>query len=60
MDKNINKRKSQIDYLQASSLRGLLSQVNGINETYPICPILKEDIVSIMKENDTFILVYYK
>lgn len=60
MDKNINKRKSQIDYLQASSLRDLISQVNNINEAFPICPILKEDIVSIMKENDTFLLIYYK
>lgn len=53
--------KIQLDFIQAHSLRDLLTKVNVHNSQ---CPsenvILKEDIVDIMKEEDTFILLYYK
>lgn len=52
--------KNQIDYLQAHSLRDLLNRVNTHNIQCPDCPILKDDIVDILKEEDTFILLYYK
>lgn len=52
--------KTHIDYLQASSLRGLLETVNHINEKFPNNPILKDDIVSIQKGEENYILLYYK
>lgn len=51
--------KKQIDYLSASSLRGLLQVINECNASSDT-PILKEDIVQIMHEGETFILIYYK
>lgn len=52
--------KTQIDYLESHSLSGLLNQVNEYNKNYPDSAILKDDIVEILKEEDTFILLYYK
>lgn len=52
--------KKEIDYIQAHSLRDLLAAVNRWNSKYPDSAILKEDIVQIMKEEDTFILLYYR
>lgn len=52
--------KKEIDYIQAHSLRDLLVTLNDWNSKYPDNVILKEDIVQIMKEEGTFILLYYK
>lgn len=52
--------KKEIDYIQAHSLRDLLATINEWNNKYPDAAILKEDIVQIMKEEGTFILLYYK
>lgn len=52
--------KKQIDYLQTHSLRDLLELVNYNNTTYPDNPILKDDIVQILHEEGTYILLYYK
>lgn len=52
--------KKEIDYIQAHSLRDLLETINKWNNKYPDNAILKEDIVQIMRENETFILLYYK
>lgn len=52
--------KTEIKYLQDHSLRGLLEQVNAQNTTSPNTSILKEDIVQILHEEGTYILVYYK
>lgn len=54
------KNKTELDYLQAHSLRALLTQVNTHNIENQETPILREDIVDIIKEDDTFILLYYK
>lgn len=54
------KTKVLMDFLQAHSLRGLLDTVNAYNEHNSEHPILKEDIVKILKEEDTYILIYYK
>lgn len=51
--------KRQIDYIQAHSLRDLLGAINGYNASAE-CPILKEDIVQLVKEEGTYILLYYK
>lgn len=55
-----SKKKTQVDFIQSHSLRDILLTLNKYNEAYPDTPILKEDIVTIFKEEDTFILVYYK
>ena len=49
-----------MDYIQASSLRELLNKVNNHNNDYPESAILKEDIVEILKEEETFIMLYYR
>nr|DAF12149.1 MAG TPA: hypothetical protein [Crassvirales sp.] len=53
-------QKIQMDYIQASSLRELLNKVNSHNNEYPESAILKEDIVEILKEEETFIMLYYR
>lgn len=53
-------KKTVVDYLQAHSIRELLERVNTHNVNCPNSLILKEDIVDILKEGDTFILLYYK
>ncbi len=53
-------QKIQMDYIQASSLRELLNKVNSHNNEYPECAIQKEDIVEILKEEETFIMLYYR
>lgn len=53
-------QKIQMDYIQASSLRELLNKVNNYNNEYPESAILKEDIVEILKEEETFIMLYYR
>lgn len=53
--------KIQLDYILAHSIRDLLTKVNAHNTQCPASEaILKEDIVDILKEEDTFILLYYK
>ena len=41
-------QKTRIDYMQATSLRELLDNVNTHNKEYPENAILKEDIVRIL------------
>lgn len=53
-------QKTWIDYMQATSLRELLDNVNTHNKEYPENAILKEDIVRILKEEGTFIMLYYR
>lgn len=53
-------QKIQMDYIQASSLRELLNKVNNHNNECPESAILKEDIVEILKEEETFIMLYYR
>ncbi len=57
---NYSNGKKQLDFLQCHSLRGLIGMVNQHNEKYPTSPILRDDVVDILKEEDTFILLYYK
>lgn len=53
-------QKTQITYIQATSLRELLDNVNSHNSEHPENAILKEDIVEILKEEETFIMLYYR
>lgn len=57
---NYNNMKRQLDFVQSHSLRELIAMVNKYNENNPANPILKEDVVEILKEEGTFILLYYK
>lgn len=52
--------KSEMDYIDAISLSELVYKVNKYNDENSDNPILKEDIVQIMKEGETFIMLYYK
>jgi hypothetical protein len=54
------KVKRQLTVLQDHSLRGLLQQVNVINSGNEEDWILKEDIVEIIREDETFFLVYFR
>jgi len=51
--------KPYLNVLQSSSLRELIERVNSINSNSDN-PILKEDIVTIMNVNETFVMLYYK
>lgn len=53
-------KKTQIDFIEAFSLRGLINRVNVHNTECPDNPILKEDIVTVLKEEGTFIMLYYR
>ena len=54
------KQKTELSYIQANSLSNILAIVNKLNRDFPVCPILKDDIVQIMKNGEDYILLYYK
>ena len=53
-------QKTELSYIQANSLSNVLAIVNKLNSDYPDNPILKDDIVQIMKNGEDYILIYYK
>lgn len=54
------KQKTKLNYIQANSLSNILAIVNKLNSDFPDSPILKDDIVQIMKNGEDYILLYYK
>ena len=56
----IQKKKTEMSYIQANSLSNILAIVNKLNSDFPDSPILKDDIVQIMKNGEDYILLYYK
>lgn len=52
-------KKKLLDVLQAHSLRELVETVNLINETGS-SKILKEDVLTLFKEDGTYFMLYYK
>lgn len=58
--KNNETKKTQMDSIVAHSIRDLISKVNTYNEQHIDNPILSDDIVGSFKENETFIILYYK
>ena len=58
--KNTKTKKTQMDSMVAHSIRELITKVNNYNNQHIDNPILSEDIVGLFKENETFILLYYK
>lgn len=57
---DMQEKKTSIAFIQAHTISELISIVNTYNANNPQCPILKEDIVKIMNEEGTHILLYYK
>lgn len=53
-------QKTELSYIQASSLSNVLAIVNKLNSDFPDNPILKDDIVQIMKNGEDYILLYYR
>lgn len=53
-------QKTELSYIQANSLSNILVIVNKLNRDFPDSPILKDDIVQIMKNGEDYILLYYK
>lgn len=53
-------QKTELSYIQANSLSNVLAIVNKLNSDFPDNPILKDDIVQIMKNGEDYILLYYK
>lgn len=60
MGKKETTQKTELSYIQANSLSNVLAIVNKFNSTFPNNPILKDDIVQIMKNGEDYILLYYK
>ena len=53
-----NKVKNTLAVLQAHSLRDIVDTINSRNATDH--PILKDDIVTLLKEDETYFMLYYK
>lgn len=60
MGKKETTQKTELSYIQANSLSNVLAIVNKFNSTFPNNPILKDDIVQIIKNGEDYILLYYK
>lgn len=60
MGKKETIQKTELSYIQANSLSNVLAIVNKVNSDFPDNPILKDDIVQIMKNGEDYILLYYK
>lgn len=60
MGKKETTQKTELSYIQANSLSNILAIVNKLNNYFPDNPILKDDIVQIMKNGEDYILLYYK
>lgn len=54
------KGKTTIDFIQAHTVSELISTINTHNANNSLNPILKEDIVDIINDEGTYILLYYK
>lgn len=55
----VGEQKTTLSVIRAYSLRELIEAVNHYNQTSDT-PILKDDIVSLYKDNETYFLLYYK
>lgn len=54
----MDNKKKTLAVLQAHSLRDIVDTINQQNKTD--FPILREDIVSLLKEDETYFMLYYK
>jgi len=59
MDQDNKEVKQTLAVIQEHSLRNLVDHVNAVN-CRGITKILKEDIVTVIKGEDSFFLLYYE
>jgi histone H3/H4 len=52
--------KQELAVISSFSIRGIVDAINANNADDTRKKILKEDIVTVLKERDSFILLYYK
>lgn len=52
--------KQELAGISSFSIRGIVDAVNANNADDTKKKILKEDIVTVLKERDSYILLYYK
>lgn len=52
--------KTYLSYMQAPTLSRLMAMVNTHNSECPDEPILRDDIVDIIREGEAYVLLYYK
>ena len=52
--------KQELAVISSFSIRGIVDAINANNSDDTRKKILKEDIVTVLKERDSFILLYYK
>lgn len=57
---SITNTKTRLTCLQATTLSELVYIVNTYNEDITHSPILKNDILSVLKNGEEWILLYYK
>ena len=59
MDEEAKEVKETLAVIQEHSLRNLVDHVNAINRR-GVRKILKEDIVTVFRGDDSFFLLYYE
>ena len=59
MDEEAKEVKETLAVIQEHSLRNLVDHVNAINHR-GVRKILKEDIVTVFRGDDSFFLLYYE
>lgn len=63
MNNNVDKAKQSIkslDVMSGYSLSNLVAQVNQYNSMEGVTPITKDDIVSIVKDEGSYMLLFYR
>lgn len=63
MSNNVDKVKQSmksLDVMSGYSLSNLVAQVNQYNSMEGITPITKDDIVSIVKDEGSYMLLFYR
>lgn len=52
-------KKTILGVIQAQSLRDIVNMVNNYNQHHTSAPILKDDIVDLVQDNGTYLLLYF-
>lgn len=63
MSNNVDKVKQSmksLDVMSGYSLSNLVAQVNQYNSMEGVTPITKDDIVSIIKDEGSYMLLFYR
>lgn len=54
------KTKHWLTYIQAPTLSKLIEDVNNYNKENIDSPILRDDVVKVLKQGENWLLLYYK